>query len=384
MSKPEVLRIRTPEGLIIPKLYLYSFLNLVEARKHEVGQYIELRGEDMLGAILDGIKTVKEILERKRKEESLRRLSELPMSGNDKKIFMKLCSELKCELDSIAILEAYSDVLTSPKVGGLERLTRGLENFSVSEGYALPSIFKLELYALTRSTFFKDGFSVDPKVSSDFLVLMLAGYLASRVGRTRLDRENWVSVHVLPLELRWLKSWWRLILHERLLGLWHGMRPVDALILYLLVNLWDLLENEPHDLMILGVIDPMGSIPAASAISIHAPLREVYIRSERLLRHILAEEWSKNALNWLVRRALTVDQLGRETAEKFAKLIFLSIQGDVRALEELSLMSSRLEARILAMRQLKELERELLAIARDARRIAGRILEHRFTLSQES
>jgi len=99
---------------------------------------------------------------------------------------------------------------------------------------------------------------------------------------------------------------------------------------------------------------------------------------------MLAEEWSKNALNWLVRRALTVDQPGRETAEKFAKLIFLSIQGDVRALEELSLMSSRLEARILAMRQLKELERELLAIARDARRIAGRILEHRFTLSQES
>jgi hypothetical protein len=384
MSEPEVLRIRAPEGLLIPKLYLYSFLNLVEARKYEIGQYIEVRGEDVLGAILDGIKTVKEILERRRGEESLRRLSELPMSGNDKKIFMRLCSELKCELDSIAILEAYSDVLKSPKVGGLERLARGLENFSVSEGYALPSIFKLELYALTRSTFFKDGFSMDPKVSSDFLVLMLAGYLISRVGRTRLDRESWVSVHVLPLELTWSRGWWRLILHERLLGLWYGMRPVDALILYLLTNLWDLLANEPHDLMILGVIDPVGSVPAASAVSIHAPLREVYIRSERLLEYIFAEEWSKNALNWLVRRALTIDQLGREVAEKFVKLIFLAIQGDVKALEELSLMSSRLETRILSIRQPKDLERELLAIARDARRIAGSLLEYRFRSSQES
>jgi hypothetical protein len=162
------------------------------------------------------------------------------------------------------------------------------------------------------------------------------------------------------------------------------MRPVDALILYLLTNLWDLLANEPHDLMILGVIDPVGSVPAASAVSIHAPLREVYIRSERLLEYIFAEEWSKNALNWLVRRALTIDQLGREVAEKFVKLIFLAIQGDVKALEELSLMSSRLETRILSIRQPKDLERELLAIARDARRIAGSLLEYRFKSSQES
>ncbi|TDA24949.1 MAG: hypothetical protein DSO01_08935, partial [Archaeoglobi archaeon] len=92
---------------------------------------------------------------------------------------------------------------------------------------------------------------------------------------------------------------------------------------------------------------------------------------------------SKNALNWLVRKALTIDQLGREVAEKFVKLIFLAIQGDVKALEELSLMSSRLETRILSIRQPKDLERELLAIARDARRIAGSLLEYRFRSSQE-
>jgi hypothetical protein len=136
--------------------------------------------------------------------------------------------------------------------------------------------------------------------------------------------------------------------------------------------------------MVLGVIDPVGSIPAASAVSIHAPLREVYIRSERLLGCILAEEWGKNAMNWLVRKALTIDQLGREVAEKFVKLIFLAIQGDVKALEELSLMSSRLETRVSAIRQLKDLERELLGIARDARRIAGRLLEYRFRSSRES
>jgi hypothetical protein len=380
MSKPEVLRIRIPEGLLIPKLYLYSFLNLVEASRYEVGQYIELKSKDTLEAIIDGIKTVKEILEKRRREKPLQRLSELPMSGNDKKIFTKLCLELKCDLDSIEIFGAYVDVLKSPKVGGLERLRRGLENFNMgSGGYALPSIFKLELYALTRGTFFKDGFSIDQKVSSDFLVLMLAGYLVSRIGRTRLDEKSWVSVHILPLELAWSKNWW-LILQQRLSGLWYGIRPVDALVLYLLINLWDLLKSEPHNLLILGVTDPMGSIPAAASVSVNAPLREVYVRTERLLEHILKEEWSKNSLMQLVRRSLSIGQPGREIAEKFVKLIFLSIQDDAKALEELSLMSSRLETRILAIKQPKDTERELLVIAKDARRIAERILEHRFRL----
>jgi hypothetical protein len=391
MSKPEVLRIRTPEGLLIPKLYLYSFLNLVEAQKYEIGQYIELRGEDVLGAILDGINTVKEILEKRKmegsREKSLGGLVKIPMSGkNDKGIFTKLCSELKCDLDPIAILEAYIDVLKSPKVGGLERLMKGLESFNIGrEGYALPSIFKLELYALTRRAFFEDGFSMDLRVSSDFFVLMLAGYLVSRVGSARLDKNNkgsWVSVHVLPLELAWSKSQWY-ILQGRLFERWPGVRPADALILYLLINLWDLLGNEPHDLMILGVVDPVGIKPAEAAVSIHAPLREVYIRAENLLKHILKEKWGKDVLTWLSRKALDVNEDVREVAEKFVKLIFLSIQGDIGALEELSLMSSRLEAGILSIRQPKGLERELLAIARDARRIAGRLLEYRFKPSHE-
>jgi len=388
MSKLEALRIRMPEGLQIPKLYLYSFLNLVEAKKYEIGQYIELRSEDTVRAILDGIMTVKEILEKRRKEESLekslRGLSEIPMSGrNDKNIFMKLCSELKCELDSITILEAYSDILKSHKVGGLGRLVKGLESFNIRRGgYSLPSIFKLELYALTRSTFFKDGFSIDPKVSSDFLVLMLAGYLVSRVGRTKLDKNSWASVHILPLDLAWKRSWW-LILQGKLSGRWYGMKPADALVLHLLINLWDLLRSEPHDLMVLGVIDPVGPMPAAAAVSIHAPLREVYVRAERPLGYVLDEEWSRDALTWLVRKALNVDQDGREIAEKFIKLVFLSIQEDTRALEELSLISSRLEASILAMKQPKGIERELLTIARDARKIAGRLLEYRFKMLQK-
>jgi len=396
MSEPEVLRIRVPEGLLIPKLYLYSFLNLVEVRKYEIGQYIELRGEDVLRAILDGINTVKEILERRKmegsREKSLQALVKIPMSGkNDKGIFTKLCSELKCDLDPIAILEAYIDVLKSPRVGGFERLVKGLESFNIGrEGYALPSIFKLELYALTRHTFFKDGFSMKVRVSSDFFVLMLAGYLVSRVGSARLDKNNrskeknrskkkpsWVSVHVLPLELAWSKSQWY-ILQGRLFERWPGVRPADALILYLLIHLWDLLGNEPHDLMILGVVDPMGPKPAEAAVSIHAPLREVYTRAENSLRHILKEKWGKDVLTWLSRKALDVNEDVREVAEKFVKLIFLSIQGDIRALEELSLMSSRLEAGILSIRQPNDLERKLLAVARNARRIAGTLLEYHF------
>ncbi|MEM1677198.1 MAG: hypothetical protein QW095_05125 [Nitrososphaerota archaeon] len=63
-------------------------------------------------------------------------------------------------------------------------------------------------------------------------------------------------------------------------------------------------------------------------------------------------------------------------AEKFVKLLFLSLQGDIRALEELSLLSSRLEASILMMKQRKDVDQELLSIARDARKISGKILSH--------
>lgn len=86
-------------------------------------------------------------------------------------------------------------------------------------------------------------------------------------------------------------------------------------------------------------------------------------------------------MTWLVKKALDVNEDGREVAEKFVKLIFLSIQGDVRALEELSLMSPRLETRILAIKQPGDLERKLLAIARYARRVAGSLLEYRFRSS---
>jgi len=226
------LKIRIPEGFLVPRLYLYSFLNIVEASKKEVGQYVILRSGDVFEAIIEGIEIVKEVIENRRKNNLLRklRLDTLPMSGNDKRIFMKLCSELSCELDPAKILEAYIDILRSR---GINRLKEGLEKFDIGpRGYSLPSIFKLELYGFTRGPLFRDSFSMNSMmgVSSDFFILMLAGYLVSRVGQARVDERTWVSVHVLPLELAWSRSSWQK-LQNLLSGLWHGIRPADALII---------------------------------------------------------------------------------------------------------------------------------------------------------
>ena len=372
------LKIRIPEGFLVPRLYLYSFLNIVEASKKEVGQYVILRNGDVFEAIIEGMEIVKEVIENRRKDDLLRklRLDTLPMSGNDKRIFMKLCSELSCELDPAKILEAYIDVLRSR---GISRLKEGLERFDIgAEGYSLPSIFKLELYGLTRGSFFRDGFSIDSmmRVSSDFFVLMLAGYLLSRVGRARIDGRTWVSVHVVPSELAWSRSSWR-ELQNMLSGLWHGIRPADALTLHLLINLWNLLKGEPHNLIIFGVIDPAGSKPATVSISVDAPLKDVCMRAGELLDHLLDREWSRNALSQLVRKALDPNQAGKEIAERLVKLLFLSLQGDVRALEELSLLSSRLEIAASTIKQPKDLEREILNMARDARRLARELLTYR-------
>ncbi|MEM4694059.1 MAG: hypothetical protein QW655_06100, partial [Nitrososphaerota archaeon] len=59
----DVLRIRVPESFLVLRLYLYSFLNIIEASKEERDDYIILRGEDVSGAIIDGLKTVVNILE---------------------------------------------------------------------------------------------------------------------------------------------------------------------------------------------------------------------------------------------------------------------------------------------------------------------------------
>jgi len=374
----DTLKIRIPEGFLVPRLYLYSFLNIIEASKKEVGQYVVLRNGDVFEAIIEGIEIVKEVIENRRKDGLLRklRLDTLPMSGNDKRIFMKLCSELSCELDPAKILEAYIDVLRSR---GINRLKEGLERFDIgARGYSLPSIFKLELYGFTRGPLFRDGFSMNSmmKVSSDFFILMLAGYLLSRVGRARVDERTWVSVHVLPLELAWSRSSWQK-LQNLLSGLWHGIRPADALILHLLISLWNLLRNEPHNLIIFGVIDPAGSKPAAVSISVDAPLKDIYMRARELLDYLLEREWSRNALSRLVRKALNPNQAGREIAERLVKLLFLSLQGDIRALEELSLLSSRLEITTSTIKQPKDLEQEISDMARDARRLAKELLTRR-------
>ncbi|MEM0232874.1 MAG: hypothetical protein QXL22_02525 [Candidatus Nezhaarchaeales archaeon] len=371
----DVLRIRVPESFLVLRLYLYSFLNIIEASKEERDDYIILRGEDVSGAIIDGLKTVVDILEERRKQLEKLKLDMIPMSGkNDKAIFTKLCSEISCELNSLEIFEAYIDILKRKRLNDFKE---GLEKPFSSKGYSLPSIFKLELYGLTRGPLFKDGFSVDLKirVSLDFFILLLAGYIISRIGRTRIEEGSWASVHVLPLELAWSKSSWQ-ILQNKLVGFWHGIRPADALIIYLIINLWDLLKDEPHNLLILTVSDPVGPKPAAINSSLHAPLRDIYLRSKELLNYLLEEEWSKNALLWLARKALDINFSNKKMAEKFVKLLFLSLQGDIRALEELSLLSSRLEASILMMKQRKDVDQELLSIARDARKISGKILSH--------
>ncbi|MEM1635980.1 MAG: hypothetical protein QW794_03065 [Thermosphaera sp.] len=369
----EELRIKIPEGFTTLRFYMYSFLNLVEAEKHEIGQYIVIRSKDLLRALIDGFGIVREIVERQRNDQTLSRLKldTLPMSGNDRKVFMKLCYELGCELDLVQIFGAYSDILGSKSI---DNLRKGLEKFDiVAEGYSLPSIFKLELYGLTRTTLFKDGFSIDPRVSPDFLLLMLAGYILSRVGRARIDERNWVSVHVFPTELAWSKSCWQR-LHEELSGLWRGVRPTDALTLFLLAKLWNLLKDEPHNLLVLGVADPSGRKPAAIDMSINAPLKDIYIRAKDKLNLLFEQEWKKDIFIRLIEKALDARQQNREIAEKFVKLLFLSLQGDTRALEELLLLSSRLEVAISQIRQKEPPGREILSIARDARIIAKDLL----------
>jgi len=362
----EVLKINVP-SLFITKLYLYTFLNLLQdCSLKEVEKYIIVEGKDIS---YDFAERLRDVAEFKKNEN-------IPMSGNDRNIFEKVKNEIGCpQVSPKDLLETYANMVESK---GLQRLKDGLKSFSTSKGYAMPSIFKLELYKLVRAPLLKDGTSINIKLSLDYFIVLLAGYLMSRVGRAPYkDINDQLSIHILPLSLGWRSDIWYMFIQNNAQKLLPGFDPQEALILWLIQANWEIINREIRDIFVVGVKDPKGANPASIGIGFQAPLENIIQNYSQSLEVIMENKRGKKALESLLRYALRPPDRrnlkNRELALKLTKKLFLAIEGDIKSLEDLMLLSSRVE-QSLSRYERNESE-ELKNIAKYGRILASLLLK---------
>ncbi|MEM2144451.1 MAG: hypothetical protein QXM93_06525 [Candidatus Methanomethyliaceae archaeon] len=273
-------------------------------------------------------------------EVSEKKHVEVPASGNDKKIFDKLRSDMNLPSDSsfVEIFEAYAEHLK--KVGDAEFNTEMND-----EGvYSSPSIFRPELYSLTRGPFFNGRlgsenvrYETDKHPIGAFLV-RLGGYVISRAGFT-ITREmgniKYLTVLVLPLSTEFTR-WNFESLINRLRGeKLPGLSPEEGIIMWLALQLPDI----EYDLLVVGMENPSGQVPAKIKIGLHAPLREYRFRAERFLSKIRQLGMEED-----LKRLICDASIDNESTvpTNLLHLLFLASQGDRNATDELLLRASKI------------------------------------------
>lgn len=273
---------------------------------------------------------------------------EVPASSNDNKIFKSFMKSLHLPEEALFsdALAAYSKRLRDYRP---QDLAASFSRFGEGE-FSLPSIFKPEHYALSRAPFMRGKEKYDVKVNLDYFMMLLAGYVLSRVGRVRYEarkrQQAWHTLHVLPYDLGASPMRFRQILEylsqERGWGLPSGLRPEEAVILWLAITAPD----DVPDVILMSMKDPGGQKAAEIGVSYHLPLGSFIARSGRALRKIKEDENMADFLRWLLQKALTptVADKVRDRAVELVKLLFIALQGGEQQRAELLLRASRIEA----------------------------------------
>lgn len=341
------VRIALPPG--IARYYVLTFISFLDVARIErismQGDSVEIQAAGSAAALLaDGVSNaafaLKKYVERWKGVE-------VPASGNDKKILSSVMESL-----SIPAGGTFSDALAAHSKNLRNYKPQDLAaSFSVfGEGeFSLPSIFKPEQYALTRAPFMREKEKYDAKVNLDYFMLLLSGYVLSRVGRVRYEaaggQQTWHTLHVFPYELGASTLAFRrlteLLSSERE-RLPPGLKPEEALIIWLAM----LAPEDTPDVVLASMKDPGGQKAAEVGVSYYLPLSSFAARSGRALREIKERSDLAQLLRLLLQKALTpaVGDKAHDRAVELVKLLFIALQGEERQRAELLLRSSRVEA----------------------------------------
>ncbi|MHA1712126.1 MAG: hypothetical protein ACTSUS_08740, partial [Candidatus Freyarchaeota archaeon] len=162
---------------------------------------------------------------------------------------------------------------------------------------SLPSIFKPEHYALSRAPFMKSKVPFKVGINLDYFMLLLAGYVLSRVGAVPYDvkgrRTEYQTLHIFPYDIVVSPHQFSQLLDMltppeseegggQLTSRLPGLIPEEAVIIWLSL----IAPKDTPDIILMSMKDPRGQKPAEIGVSYHLPLRSFMARASQSLRKI--------------------------------------------------------------------------------------------------
>ncbi|MBS7287546.1 MAG: hypothetical protein KIH01_02045 [Candidatus Freyarchaeota archaeon] len=340
------VRIALPLG--VARYYVLTFISFLDGVEAAIyGDHVDVR--TVAGSVAERLAEGMSVAARALKKYNERwKGVEVPASGNDKKIFVSLMRHLLPSEEGTFFnaLVAYSRRLRGYRP---QDLAASFSRFGEGD-FSLPSIFKPEHYALSRVPFMRGKERYDVKVNLDYFMLLLAGYVLSRVGRVMYEagggRREWHTLHVLPYDLGASPTRFSEIVkclsQEGGWSLPPGLNPEEACMLWLAMTAPD----DAPDVILMSMKDPRGTEAAKIGVSYYLPLKSFIAKSGRALMKIRKDERMADLLRRLLQKALkpAVADKAHDRAVELVKLLFIALQGGELERAELLLRASRIEA----------------------------------------
>lgn len=279
---------------------------------------------------------IAEILE----NAKLKAEKKMPLTGNDKKIWRKLQKAYGLEKDD-PDPEIFSKVAQKIKHLNDNDLQQELDN--AQPKLAPLSVFRPEHYKAGRAPFFvsKNLERTKPEQMTPLETLLLySGYLLSRAGYVRIDQKTIDAFILLPLSIQRTKLQFYQIVEDYSQYIPPGVRPEEALYLWITLTLPQVAGNELETIWILALSEPWGNNPSRVDFTLQVNLLQQY------------ETWKKIGIDFtgqlnmwlrLLREALDPNKKGlaKDWAITYSKTLFRALQGSQEAAREALLQSSR-------------------------------------------
>jgi len=295
----------------IPKLFATTFREVAQ----RLGDYVEGSNQD-------------------NKRESKR--VDIPATGNEKDILSKVKRNLNLP-NEISFIEAFKKFSEMLECANEEKFNAFVNGEKI---HSPLSIFKPELYSLTRGPFF-DGMlksdsilNEEAKLSSWDFMLRLGGFIISRTGLAKIQSGSnvtYLSVLILPVDVNYSQAQYKLLLNH--FNSFPGFNPMEGTIMWMALELPAYVTN----VFVVGLANPFGSNPASVKIGFHVPLSEYRNRATSFL-HAVEKKGLEATLKYVVWAGMKEKV---DTERELLKLLFLASQQDPRSIHEFILRSSR-------------------------------------------
>ncbi|WP_246263951.1 type I-A CRISPR-associated protein CsaX [Metallosphaera tengchongensis] len=239
---------------------------------------------------------------------------DFPRSGNDKRSFS---ASLKC----------FNIPEGTPVSTALEKVANSLSPQPSCEEVSSLSMLKPEFYEYARTPGFYGGRKTGIEVSPTYVMLSVAGWVLSRLGRAPVANREYVGVYAFPIDIDRKFSTIPSLLKSLGNGMIPGTEPATALSIWLASKM---LESKAivDQVMLYFMSEPGGQSPARVTSG-------QIVSVERLVKHKKFSDVHKTA-EIIARRALSPDPWECDKggfSVRFSNLLFEVLTGSRREVE---------------------------------------------------